>query len=187
MHRTLRILLRRDPSRDRHEQGIRFEGYLPLWPDGRPLAVGMNAFCSQGQRLLGLGRFLEGRRERLLEMLCFPLTGRELPMTKLPGCRVRRFVLERFGRRGRLHFLDGTPTAAVFDLDDDDPAVLHWVGLAAVADGERQWLDLAARPLEGEPSSPSRPSSTFTAGSCPGAASAPASFRNGLRTGERGL
>ena len=41
--------------------------------------------------------------------------------------------------------MDGTPTAAVFDLEHDEPQVLYWIGLPALGDGERQWLDLAAR------------------------------------------
>ena len=55
MSRTLRILFRRDPSKDRQRGNIVFEGYEVLWPDGRPVAVGLDAFCKHGQRLLGLG------------------------------------------------------------------------------------------------------------------------------------
>jgi hypothetical protein len=47
-----------------------------------------------------------------------------------------------------LHFLDGTPTAIDFDLARDEPAVLDWIGLPALEDGQRQWLDLAARTVE---------------------------------------
>ena len=50
MTRTLRILMRRDPSRDRHDSQIYLEGYAILWPDGRPLGVGFDAFCNQGLR-----------------------------------------------------------------------------------------------------------------------------------------
>jgi hypothetical protein len=28
----------------------------------------------------------------------------------------------------------------------DEPRVLHWIGLPALADGARQWFDIAARP-----------------------------------------
>ena len=54
MPRTLTVLFRRDPSRDRQCEAIRFEGYQVCWPDGRPVAVGLDAFCTHGQRLLGL-------------------------------------------------------------------------------------------------------------------------------------
>ena len=84
-------------------------------------------------------------RERRIELLCFPLRDREADMTKLPGARVRRFLLQRTGGRGRIHFLDGTPTATVFDLASDEYRVLHWIGLPALRDGEGQWFDLAAR------------------------------------------
>ncbi len=136
------------PSRDRAEDQIRYEGYDFLWPDGRPAAVGLTALCTHGQRLLGLGRHLAGARERLVDLIVFPLPDREASLTRLPGHRVRRFFLQRDGRQGRLHFLDGTPTTVVFDLDRDEAPVLHWIGLPALDDGEREWFDLAARPVE---------------------------------------
>ncbi|HKI36697.1 MAG TPA: hypothetical protein VKA46_32880 [Gemmataceae bacterium] len=148
MPRTLTVLFRRDPSRDRQCEQIHFEGYQVCWPDGRPVAVGLDAFCTQGQRLLGLGRHLKGCAERPIELLCFPLCDREADMTKLPGARVRRFLLQRTGREGRIHFLDGTPTATVFDLGADEQRVLGWIGLSALSDGEGQWFDLAARAVE---------------------------------------
>jgi len=40
--------------------------------------------------------------------------------------------------------MDGTPTDIVFDLNQDEQEVLHWIGLPYVRDGERQWFDLAA-------------------------------------------
>ncbi len=156
MSRTLRLLFRRDPSRDRHEEQIRYEGYEFLWPDGRPVALGLDAFCTHGQRLLGLGRHLAGARERLVDMLCFPVADPETPIARLPGHRVRRFVLQRDGRQGRLYFMDGTPTTIVLDLDRDEPPVLHWIGLTRLRDGERQCFDLAARPAELHAPLPSR-------------------------------
>jgi hypothetical protein len=148
MSRTLTILFRRDPSKDRHGEEIQYEGYQPLWPDGRPVAVGLDAFCRHGQRLLGLGRHLAGRRERLIQMTCFPLGGRDDDLNRLPGHRVRRFFIERQGQVGRIHFLDGTPTTAVFEVGRDEPRVLHWIGLSSLEDGDRQWFDLAASPIE---------------------------------------
>jgi hypothetical protein len=148
MPRTLIILFRRDSRRDRRHGTVAYEGYQMFWPDGRPVTVGIEGFCRHGQRLLGLGRHLAGLPERLIELLCYPLTGVEEPLTRLPGSRVRRLFLERSGSHGRLHFLDGTPTTLVFDLARDEPAVLDWIGLPALGDGQRQWLDLAARTVE---------------------------------------
>jgi hypothetical protein len=147
MSRTLRLLFRRDPSRDRQDERIRYEGYQFLWPDGRAVTLGLDAFCKHGQRLLGLGRHLAGAKERLVDMLCFPLPDAEASLTRLPGHRVRRFALQREGRQGRIYFLDGTPTTIILDLDRDEPVVLDWIGLSGLADGERLWFDLAARPL----------------------------------------
>jgi hypothetical protein len=148
MSRTLRLLFRRDTARDRQEEGISYEGYQVFWPDGRPATVSLTAFCKHGQRLLGLGRHLAGVRERLVDLILFPLADGEASLTRLPGHRVRRFSLCREGRQGRLYFFDGTPTTVTFDLDHDEAPVLHWIGLPALHDGERQWFDLAARPVE---------------------------------------
>jgi hypothetical protein len=147
MARSLQVLFRRDPSRDRQEDRIAFEGYQFYWPSGRPVAVGFDAFCKHGQRLLGLGRHLEGCRERLVEMLCIPVENPESEITRMHGARIRRFFIQREGMQGRLHFMDGTPTAIVMDLERDEYSVLHWIGLTDLADGERQWFDLAARPV----------------------------------------
>jgi hypothetical protein len=151
MAQTLTVLFRRDPSRDRLENNIPFEGYEIFWTDGEPVTVGLDAFCKHGQRLLGLGRHLQGRHERLLDLLCFSLGDREDDLTRLPGHRVRRFCLRRNGTQGRIHFLDGTPTAIVFDLHQDEAKVLNWIGLTTLADGEDQWFDIAARPADLEP------------------------------------
>jgi hypothetical protein len=145
MGRSLDILFRRDPSRDRIEGGIQFEGYRMCWPDGTPVSVGVDALCSHGQRLLGLGALLAGRQERLLELIAFPqVTGRE-NMTRLAGHRVRRFFVERNGQSARMHFMDGTPTSIVFDYENDDERLLHWLGMYDLDEGERSWFDLAAR------------------------------------------
>jgi hypothetical protein len=150
MIRTLRVLIRRDSSRDRQDGQTCLEGYAFLWPDGRPLGVGFDAFCKQGQRLFGLGQHLRGCLERLVEIIYFPLAGLEDELTRLPGYRVRRFFLHRSDRQGRLHFFNGTPTAIVLDLDRDEQYVLNWIGLTTLRDGESAWFDLAARPAEPE-------------------------------------
>jgi hypothetical protein len=148
MSRTLRVLFRRDPSKDRVCGQIHFEGYKIHWPDGRAVAIGLDGFCRHGQRLLGLGRYLAGCTERLIEMIIFPLHDIEDDLTRIPGHRVRRFYLQRQGQRGRVHFMDGTPTDTVFEIGRDEGRVLHWIGLTSLPDGARQWFDLAARAVE---------------------------------------
>ena len=144
MSRNLILLFRRDPSRDRQTENIRFEGYEPLWPDGRPVAVGLDAFCKHGIRLLGLGKHLAGCQQKLVKLVCLPIAGREDNLNRIPGYRVRRFFLLRTGNVGRIHFMDGTPTVATFELHVDDPRVIYWIGLDQLEDGEMQWFDLAA-------------------------------------------
>ena len=148
MSRTLTILFRRDPSRDRRDDRVSFEGYQPIWPDGRPVAVSLDAFCTHGQRLLGLGRRLAGCREKLIKLVCLPLAGRDAELNRIPGHRVRRFYIERQGSQGRVHFMDGTPTTAIFDLIRDERRVLDWIGLTQLADGQTQWFDIAAMEVE---------------------------------------
>jgi hypothetical protein len=148
MSRIITLLFRRDPSRDRLSDQCQFEGYRPLWPDGRPVALGVDALCKHGTRLLGLGKYLVGCDEKLVRLVCMPLSGREDNLNRIPGHRVRRFYLLREGQGGRLHFMDGTPTTATFELGRDEPSVLNWLGLPGLADGEVQWFDLAAMAVE---------------------------------------
>ncbi|HYV37869.1 MAG TPA: hypothetical protein VE988_19445 [Gemmataceae bacterium] len=146
--RSLLVLFRRAPSADKQVDAAALEGYTPFWPDGRPVAVGLNAFCVHGQRLLRLGKHLAGRDERLVRIVCHPVTHREAHIVRISGYRVRRFCLVRDGSIGRLHFLDGTPTSATFDLNRDEADALAWIGLNVLADGERQWVDIAAVAVE---------------------------------------
>jgi hypothetical protein len=148
MPKTLTVVFRRDTSRDRQNGKIQFQGYQLRWPDGRPVAVGLNAFCRQGQRLLGLSKRLADEGEHLLELLCFPLDNREDDLTRMPGHRVRRFVMKRHNGQGRIHFLDGTPTETVFDVQRDEARVLEWIGLTALGEGDEQWFDIAARVVQ---------------------------------------
>ncbi len=148
MSRTLILLFRRDPSCDRQTNNIHFAGYKPLWPDGRPVAVGLDAFCKIGQRLLGLNKHLAGCDEKLVKMVCIPLDGQDDELNRIPGYRVRRFFLKRTGSVGRIHFMDGTPTVADVELGRDDARVIHWIGLNTIDDGEVLWFDLAAVGME---------------------------------------
>jgi len=146
MTNTLLVVFRRDSSRDREQENVQFEGYQILWPDGRPVSIGTEALCRNGQRFLGLGRSLAGCTEKLIELLCIPRCGLEDEWVRVPGHRVRRLFIERIGHEGRLHFLNGMPTSVVFDNRYDDQRVLDWIGLSTLGEGQRQWMDLAARP-----------------------------------------
>ena len=147
---SLTLLFRRDPSKDKRDDRVAYEGYQALWPDGRPVALGLDALCNKGQRLLGLGRKLSGQRERLVDLVRYSLEDENETIHRMPGHRVRRFFVERQGDLGRLHFFDGTPTTMVFDVHRDETAVLEWLGLLELDDGERHWFDLAARIAESD-------------------------------------
>ncbi len=166
--RTITVIFRRDPSRDRRDGQVQYEGYHLLWQDGQTAGVGLDSFCRRGQRLLGLDRRLGNRPEALVELQCVALPEREAPLTRIPGCRVRRLLLRRAGPEGRLHFLDGTPTATAFHLDRDESRVLEWIGLPSLADGDGKWIDLAARVLEADGSASTALSDKGTPGGDPG-------------------
>ncbi len=148
MFRTITVRFQRDATRDRCREGRFFAGYRMLWPDGREVNVGLEAFCRYGERLLGLDQHLAGASDGLIDVLCFPIADPAAPATRLPGrrARTRRFFLERVGTRGRLHFIDGTPTELDFVMGRDEPGVVEWIGLAGALDGSRVCVDLAARP-----------------------------------------
>ena len=148
MSRSLTVLFRRDPSKDRQQEKIRFEGFQFIWPDGRPVAVGLDAFCKQGTRFFGLHKHLVGREERLIKLVFLPLMSQEDELNRIPGFRVRRLYMQREGLLGRVHFMDGTPTSIVFDIGRDEACVLEWLGLPSMIDGEKQWFDIAAMPVE---------------------------------------
>ena len=74
MSRVLTILFRRDPSLDHKNDRASFEGYLPCWPNGTPLGITFGAFCKHGLRLFGLGKHLAGRSEKMIKLLCVPLS-----------------------------------------------------------------------------------------------------------------
>ncbi|MSR30391.1 MAG: hypothetical protein EXR99_02685 [Gemmataceae bacterium] len=144
MARTLTLLFRRDPSRDRHEEKIPFEGYQIMWPDGLPAQVAVDALCKHGQRLLGLGKYLKDCSEKLIDLKFFPLVSREDNLTRLPGHRIRRFFVQRSGNQGRIHFMDGTPTTVVAEIGRDEADVINWLGIPNLGEGELQWFDLGA-------------------------------------------
>lgn len=148
MSRTLIILLRRDPTKDYERGTVHYQGYNPHWPDGSPLGVALDTLCQHGQRLLGLGKHLANCDERLIKMVLHPLNSMDDQLTKIPGYRVRRFYMQRTGNQGCMHFFDGTPTTAVFDVEKDEMKVLRWLGLDRMKDGEQFWFDLAAMPYE---------------------------------------
>src|SRR4051794_34672821 len=126
MFRSVIVLFRRASFADRQVNNISYEGYELFWPDGSPVTAGLNAFCQHGQRLLGLGKYLDGCQEKLISLICRPQSQREAAIERQPGYRVRRLNLQRQGSIGRLHFLDGTPTSATFDLNKDEARVIAW-------------------------------------------------------------
>ena len=101
-------------------------------------------FASTAFGCSGWASNFRGCQEKLVKLVCLPLSGRDDDLNRIPGYRVRRFYLLRTGNVGRIHFMDGTPTVATFELGVDEPRVIHWIGLNTLEDGEGLWFDLAA-------------------------------------------
>lgn len=148
MNRTIRMLFRRDPTRDGELNNVAMAGFELLWPDRRPVHFGLGNFCRQSQRILRIEHLVSPTEERAMEWVQFPLHSCEEPMTRLPGVRVRRFVIRRKGNVGRLHLVNGQPTEVTFEIGRDEPRVVDWVGLSRLRDGEELWFDFAVRQIE---------------------------------------
>ncbi len=148
--RKLTLLFLRNPEHDHQSERIRYEGYHICWPDGAPVGISLRRFCQQGSRLLGLGRQMRGKDQQLVEVGLHPVSGLEAPLTRLGrGIRTRRFYVERQHDCGRIYFFNGSPTEVEFDAYQDDPRILHWLGLPELYHREQLWFDLSARSIEG--------------------------------------
>jgi hypothetical protein len=150
---TLRV--QRRPGTEHADGGIAFAEYDLAWPDGRPVRTGLSRFCHFASRLV-LGRRYAGETA-LVCLTVYPVAGREAALTRPGGgVRSRRLYALRQGDTVRLHFLDGTPTEAVFNVAEDEPAVVRWLQADRMRPGEPFWFDLcSSRPqLLGEVTSP---------------------------------
>src|SRR5262245_60046050 len=147
--RKLTLLFLRNPEHDHQGGRVRYEGYHICWPDGAQVGISLRRFCQQGSRLLGLGRHMRGKSEQLVEVGLHPVDGLDAPLTRLgPGIRTRRFYIEREHDAGRIFFFNGSPTEVEFDVGEDDPRILRWLGLPDLRHREQLWFDLSARSVE---------------------------------------
>jgi len=143
--REIAVIFERDWSRDGNRGGIEVTGYEVFWPDGRRIGMTLEGLCKIGVRYM-FGRQLPERAEVRLRL--FELPSRETPPPRARPYRVRILALQRTGRRVCLHLSDDSPTNIVFDLDQDDPRILEWLGAYAISDGGRQWFGLLAVPAD---------------------------------------
>jgi hypothetical protein len=142
----LTVLFRRRPGTEHARGGITYAEYDIAWPDGRPVQTGLTRFCNFGARLL-LGRCYGGQAA-VVRLTVHPVAGIESALTRPGGgVRCRRLYALRRGDSIRLHFLDGTPTEAVFHASSDEPGVLRWLQAERMWPGEPFWFDLASQTL----------------------------------------
>jgi hypothetical protein len=140
------VLFQRRPGTEQARGGTAFAEYDIIWPDGRPVQLGLSRFCNFGSRLL-LGRRYEGETA-LVRLTIHPVAGLEASLTRPGGgVRCRRLYAVRRGDHIRIHFLDGTPTEAEFHATSDEPEVLRWLQADHMQPGEPFWFDLASQTL----------------------------------------
>jgi hypothetical protein len=141
---TLRFQIR--PGTVGVRSGIISAEYDIAWPDGRPVQASLKRFCTFGARLL-LGRHYAGG-PALVSLAIHPVAGLEAPLTRPGrGVRCRRLYAMRLGDTIYLHFLDGTPTEAIFHATKDEPSVLRWLQTDRMRPGEPFWFDLSSQTL----------------------------------------
>jgi hypothetical protein len=145
----LTVLFQRRAGTEQVRRGVTFCEYDIFWPDGQPVRLGLSRFCNFGARLL-LGRRYEGETA-LVQVTLHPVAGLEAALTRPGGgIRCRRLYALRRGDAIRLHFLDGTPTEAVFHAKSDEARVLRWLQAERMRPGEPFWFDLASQTLAAE-------------------------------------
>lgn len=146
MGRTIKILFLRREEADAEKDGIPFSGYHMVLPNGTNGCRSFDALCKLGTRLI-FGK--DWRPESHLAQLHMFDVSEDTPPTKLYTERARRFKLvpERHGWLQRLHLRDGRPTEVVFDIENDPPAVIDWIGGAAA---EERWVDFMARAVSAD-------------------------------------
>jgi hypothetical protein len=151
----LTVLFQRRPGTEHARDGITFANYDIAWPDARRVRTGLTCFCSSGARLL-LGRHFDGQTA-LVRLTIYPVAGLDAALTR-PGnsSRCRRFYALRHGDSIRLHFLDGTPTEAVFRASADEPPVIRWLQAERMRPGEPFWFDLVSHTLMENAQSPAK-------------------------------
>ena len=142
--RELFVVLKRRRERDAATEQAVYAGYDIYYPDGRPVAVGIQRFCQQGTRLL-LGRARDPELA-VVKLSLYPVAGLEAPLTRPGrGVRSRRFYALRLCDAIRLYFFTGTPTEIIFDHQQDDPEVLRWLHAERIRPGQPFWFDLASQ------------------------------------------
>lgn len=139
--REITVLLQRDPNKDAQRDDGKLTGYNLCWPDGRLIGLGFENFCKIGMRYL-FGRELPEWAK--VSLFFYVLPSREAPLPRAKPHRLRVLCLRRVGRTLRMLLPDGSPTHIAFHLDNDDPAVLEWVGAADIPDGHQQWFGFLA-------------------------------------------
>jgi hypothetical protein len=143
----LTVRLQPCKRRDVAEEGIPYFGYDILWPDGRPVRVGLRRFCRVGARLL-LGRD-HGQEAQLIQLTLHPVAGLQAPLTRpVRGVRCRRFYALPQREEIAVYFLIGVPTDVVFDRMRDEPEVLRWLQAERMLPGEPFWFDLACQTID---------------------------------------
>ena len=145
--RTLKVRFCRNHQHDSSQGDIHYSGFSFTWPNGQPIRTGLNKFCQRGVQLF-FGKDGLQENDRLVKLICLPIT-ENAPRTIAPlGARCRRFYLMRQGPLGIIYFRGGVVTDVVFDETLEEPEVLEWIGLTPdLQEGEKAWIDILVIPV----------------------------------------
>jgi hypothetical protein len=135
--------LRRNTHNDGACDNATYTGFDIFWEDGRPVQTSMARMCGIAVRHI-FGHQIPSGDLFPVQFHIVPQENPYSPRLALPRrFKPRRVYFQRLGPTAVLHLANGYRTDVVFH-EEDDPRMLQWVGLAALADGEQQWVDLVA-------------------------------------------
>ena len=141
--RCIEVLMRRNTANDCNTQDADYAGFDFLWPDNQPVQVNLSQLCGIGVRLV-FRESLPHEGSFRVQFYLVPVDHHLAPRLAVPRTlKPRRIFFERQGPEVALHFINEFRTDVVFH-QNDDPRILHWVGLNQLAEGQRQWFDLLA-------------------------------------------
>jgi hypothetical protein len=141
--RKIDVLLRRNTSNDHATEGARYTGFDICWEDGLPAQVNLARLCGIGVRQV-FGDQVPQVGSFRVQYYLIPIDDRSAPRLAVPrSLKPRRVYFERQGPMAALHLANGFCTDIVFH-QDDDPRILHWVGLPQLSHGQQQWVDIVA-------------------------------------------
>jgi hypothetical protein len=141
--RKIDVLLRRNSRNDDTSEDATYTGFDICWENGQPAQVNLARLCGIAVHQIFHNQIPhEGSFH--VQFYLVPVENRGAPRLAVPrSLKPRRVYIERQGPVAALHLANGFCTDIIFH-QDDDPRMLHWIGLTQLSDGQQQWADMVA-------------------------------------------